>query len=98
MSLTESTHEPEHARGGHWAATIATLLVIYVISSGPILAIGCWLRDVTDWDGFYAVLYLYLPLLNPLGDVDFAESYLMWWMKLLTGCRLGERGGCRTGR
>jgi hypothetical protein len=83
MRLTESTHEPEpprDARRGHWAATIVTVLVIYVISSGPVMAIGCWLRDATDWDGFYAVFYLYLPILYPLGDVDLAESYLMWWM------------------
>jgi hypothetical protein len=85
MSPTESTPEPEpprDARRGNWAATTVALLAIYVISSGPILAIGCWLRDVTDWDGFYAVFYLYLPILYAVGDVDFIESYLMWWMKL----------------
>ena len=82
MSLTESTHNSEHTRRGHWTATIVALLVIYAISSGPILALGCRLRDATDWDGFYAVFYLYLPILYPLGDVDLVESYLMWWMRL----------------
>ena len=62
--------------------SIVAVLVIYLLSSGPILAIGCWRRDATDWDGFYAVFYLYLPILYPLGDVDLFESYLMWWMKL----------------
>ena len=85
MSLTATTREPapsRDARRCHWAATVVALLAIYVISSGPVLAIGCWLRDATDWDGFYAVFYLYLPILYPLGDVDLFESYLMWWMKL----------------
>jgi hypothetical protein len=85
MRLTDSTREPESprdARRGHGATTIVALLVIYLMSSGPIMAIGCRLRDATDWDGFYAVFYLYLPILYPLGDVDLFESYLMWWMKL----------------
>jgi hypothetical protein len=62
---------------------VLVLFVAYVISSGPILAIGCWLRDATDWNGFYAVFVLYLPILYLVGDVDVFEAYLMWWMKLL---------------
>jgi hypothetical protein len=84
-SLSESTHEPDSprdARHGHWAATIVAVLATYVLSSGPVMALGCRLRDATDWDGFYAVFYVYLPLLYPLADVDLFESYLMWWMKL----------------
>jgi hypothetical protein len=85
MNDSDATYESgprRDSRRGHWATTIVALLVIYVISSGPILAIGCWLRDATDWDGFYAVFYLYLPILYAVGDVDLVESYLMWWMKL----------------
>lgn len=64
-----------------WLVAIAFLIVVYILSAGPVLAAGCWLRDATGWEGFYAVFFLYLPL-YPLADVDFFEAYLMWWMKL----------------
>lgn len=68
---------------GHWSGLIVAALVAYVLSSGPVLALGCWLRDKTDWNGFYAVFALYLPLLYTVGDVDAFEAYIRWWMNLL---------------
>jgi hypothetical protein len=65
-----------------WLVAIAILFVAYILSAGPVLALGCWLRDAADWDGFYAVFFLYLPL-YPLADIDLCEAYLMWWMQLL---------------
>jgi hypothetical protein len=58
------------------------VLVIYVISSVSVLVLSCWPQNATRQDGVYAVFYLYLPILYPLGDADVFESYLMWWMRL----------------
>jgi hypothetical protein len=69
------------SRLASWLVAIAILLILYIFSAGPVIALGCWLRDATDWDGFYAVFFLYLPLI-PLADIDLCEAYLMWWMRL----------------
>ena len=63
------------------AATLLLILVIYVLSSGPVIASGFWLREATGHDEFYAVIYLYYPLLvfghqNPIG------TYIEWWVNL----------------
>jgi hypothetical protein len=44
-------------------SVILIALATYVLSSGPVLAAAFWLRDRTGWDGFYAVMWLYFPLL-----------------------------------
>jgi hypothetical protein len=31
--------------------------------SGPVLATAFWLRELTDWVGFYAAMWLYYPLI-----------------------------------
>jgi hypothetical protein len=85
MNAENSSYEGQSERGsraGRWSTIILTVLVVYVLSCGPVMALGCWLQDVTDWDGFYAVFFLYMPILYPLGDVDVVEAYIMWWMKL----------------
>jgi hypothetical protein len=69
------------SRLASWLVAIAILLIAYILSAGPVIALGCWLRDATEWNGFYAVFFLYLPL-APLADIDLCEAYLMWWMKL----------------
>lgn len=80
MSRAPNVDE-EGPRRGHWSTTVVIVLVAYVLGIGPVLALGCWLRDVTGWSGFYAVFFLYLPL-YPLVDVDLIEKYIMWWMDL----------------
>ena len=79
-----SDHPPRASRSrlSAWLVAIVILIVLYILSAGPILAAGCWLRDATGWEGCYAVFLLYLPL-YPLADVDLCEAYVMWWMKLL---------------
>jgi hypothetical protein len=69
------------SRRAAWLGAIAVLMVAYILSAGPMLALGCRLRDMTKWDGFYAVYYLYLPL-YPLADMKWCEAYVMWWMEL----------------
>ena len=55
--------------------------VIYVLSSGPVLAAAFWLREATGWDGFYAAVFFYLPLLF-LGHDNPIAAYIEWWVDL----------------
>ena len=60
---------------------VLAIPVIYVFSSGPVMATAFWLREATGWDGFYAVMYLYYPLFalrhnTPIG------AYIEWWVDL----------------
>jgi hypothetical protein len=84
MESTQPSSEASINRSSRlasWLATLAVLLVVYILSAGPILALGCRLHDATDWHGFYFVFFLYLPL-YPLADIDLCEAYLTWWMQL----------------
>jgi hypothetical protein len=63
------------------AKLVVTLLLVYVLSSGPVLATAFWLREATGWNGFYAVMYLYYPLLAP-GRFGPLDAYIEWWVKL----------------
>jgi hypothetical protein len=76
------TSPRRNSRLASWLVALLILLVLYILSAGPVLALGCWLRDTTDWDGFYAVFWLYLPILYAGWDNDLLEAYLMWWMNL----------------
>jgi len=58
-----------------WVAPLAA--VIYPLSSGPVIAVGCKLRDITGWDVFYFALAPYVPILS------LAKPYIAWWIKLL---------------
>lgn len=64
-----------------WATVLLLIAVIYVLSSGPVIASGFWLREATGRDEFYVVIFVYYPLLafghqNPIGD------YIEWWVNL----------------
>ena len=66
-------------RRTNWPLVVLLALVVYVLSSGPMLALGFWLRESSGWDGFYAVMWLYYPLIcwghsNPL------MMYIEWWV------------------
>jgi hypothetical protein len=79
---SDGTPRRRSSRLASWLVAIAILIVLYILSAGPVLALGCWLRDATGWHGFDFVFFLYLPL-YPLADIDLCEAYLMWWMRLL---------------
>ena len=58
---------------------LIALPLLYVLSSGPVLATGFWLRELTGRNEFYLVMWLYLPILwfghgNPFMD------YIEWWV------------------
>ena len=81
---------PRNSRLASWLAAVAILLVLYVLSAGPVIALGCWLRDTTHWEAFYIVFYLYYPVLFTGWDNDLFEAYLMWWMHLFGTTPPGE--------
>lgn len=73
-----------------WAVLAVLVPVLYVLSSGPILATACRLRERTLHDEFDAAFWLYLPLLyggqalgreHPLSHC--VGTYLEWWFHLL---------------
>jgi hypothetical protein len=67
-------------------ANLAGMLIagvgLYLISSGPVLAISFWLREATGWDGFYYTMWIYFPILWP-GHDSLAKTYIEWWVRLL---------------
>jgi hypothetical protein len=54
---------------------------MYVLSSGPVLPVSFWLRQATGWDGFYATIWLYFPLIVAPGRAF--EAYIEWWVRML---------------
>lgn len=63
-----------------WAANTLLALVLYVLSSGPVLGAAFWLREATHIDAFYAVLWVYYPLLICLGHIGPLGWYIEWWV------------------
>lgn len=53
--------------------------LLYLLSSGPVIGLGCWLRETTRWDGWYGVFYLYYPLFV-FGRDSLIERYIEWWV------------------
>ena len=66
---------------GSWSAGIVITLAVYLLSSGPVIATGFWLREQTDRNEFYAVIFLYYPLLV-FGHGTPVDVYIEWWVKL----------------
>jgi hypothetical protein len=66
-------------RAIHHAATALIASVLYVLSSGPVLGLAFWLREATGRDGFYAVMWLYWPLLKVMHSTPLG-SYIEWWV------------------
>lgn len=64
----------------HWPVSLVAILLIYALSSGPMLATAFWLREATGVDAFYHVMWLYVPVLmlpRPIWD-----GYISWWVDL----------------
>jgi hypothetical protein len=55
-------------------------IVAYALSSGPVMALAFWLREVTGADAFYGVMWVYYPLLMLPRWVW--DGYLSWWVWL----------------
>lgn len=63
-----------------WGVVVLLAAAGYVLSSGPILAAAFWLREATGWDGFYAVMWVYFPLVV-LGHNNPIDVYIEWWVE-----------------
>jgi hypothetical protein len=67
-----------------WPAAIVAVPLLYVLSSGPVLATAFWLRETTGRDAFYNVMWLYYPLIafrdNWAGEL--IDRYVTWWVNL----------------
>jgi len=58
---------------------LVLIALVYVLSSGPMLGMGFWLREKTGWDGFYAVMWVYYPLIAPKPP-HLLAVYIEWWV------------------
>lgn len=72
--------EREPSRLATWTGIVLTVLVLYVLSSGPVIATCFWLRESTGRDEFYLALYLYYPL-AVFGHRSPTMVYIEWWVK-----------------
>lgn len=80
--MTEPQSKSRHG-GSHpvvrWGGYLLMFLVLYVLSSGPVLGAAFWLREATHNDAFYAVMWLYYPLLA-FGRFEPLMHYIEWWV------------------
>ena len=53
MSVENPTPTPSRP---DWPLLVILALIVYVLSSGQLIALGFWLREATDWNGFYDVV------------------------------------------
>lgn len=77
--MTKSERFPRFV-GYVWAGL--WVFVAYALSSGPVMALAFKLRDATHHDEFYAVMWLYIPLLMLRPFAYFCDPYLGWWCHL----------------
>lgn len=67
-------------RLARYSYAVLVFVVAYVLSSGPVIALGCWLREATGNDWFYAAIYFYYPLWLLLGEHGLFGRYIEWWV------------------
>ncbi len=78
--------EPTRIQRSHpavrWGGYALGFLVLYVLSSGPVLGMAFWLREATGIDQFYAVFWLYYPLFIIAGSAPDGlwGNYIEWWV------------------
>ncbi len=62
---------------------LIVVIIIYVLSAGPVVGISFWLRETTEYDEFYFVLYAYYPLSIFAATPPFNTLfmwYIEWWV------------------
>ena len=79
-SAEQSEFSAGIARSANYAACGVLALAVYLLSSGPVIAIACWLREATQWDGWYGVFYLYYPAFYCFGRESIFFYYIEFWV------------------
>jgi hypothetical protein len=64
-----------------WMLALVVGLFVYVLSSGPVIAASFWMREATGWDGWYATMLLYYPLIA-LGHDNPIDWYIEFCVRL----------------
>lgn len=59
---------------------VVTGLVVYVLSSGPMIGLAYWLGVVTHNGSWYAIVWIYYPLLLWESDANPVMWYVEWWV------------------
>ena len=77
--MTEQNSVHAMNKGLRLLAILLVILVIYVLSSGPMLGLAFLLRESTGWDGWYSAMFLYYPILA-MGHDSLAGTYIEWWV------------------
>jgi hypothetical protein len=78
-AMTDHDRDAPKRSRSSWSLVLLLAPIVYVLSSGPVLAIAFWLREATGWDAFYAVMYLYYPVLM-MARGTFVGDYIEWWV------------------
>lgn len=75
---SELEHHPRRFRTHLLSVLIS--VAAYFVSSGPVLGLAFWLREKTGYDQFYAVMWLYYPVIRLYYSVEFVAKYVEWWV------------------
>jgi hypothetical protein len=62
-----------------WGGYTLMFLVLYILSSGPVLGAAFWLREATHNDIFYVAIWIYFPVLYVGQHTPFVH-YIEWWV------------------
>jgi hypothetical protein len=79
--IVNRVDEEDRSRLSRWLTAMLAGVLVYLLSSGPVLATAFWLRERTGWDGFYYTMWVYFPLLFFGPSSPFAV-YVEWWTNL----------------
>mgnify|MGYP001137166515 CR=1 FL=1 len=67
----------------YWTMLVLVVgLMAYVASSGPVLAVSFWLREAPRWDGWYATMLFYYPLIA-LGHGNPIDAYVDFCLRAI---------------
>ena len=75
---TDAEHHPRRFRTHLLSVLVA--VAAYFLSSGPMLGLAFWLREKTGYDQFYAVMWLYDPVVKLCNSVECVGKYVEWWV------------------
>lgn len=78
--MSEKISVRDRRRLVFWLWVFVAAVVVYVLSSGPVMATAFLLREATGWDGFYLVMWIYYPLLLA-GHDNLIINYIEWWVE-----------------